>query len=145
MLTPSGNEVGEIDLRRAGYCQYCGIEGAHVELFRPETVPFESRPITFRTRLYYACGHLHFEACVREEARAEIWEQCEAQLRDRRKPDSMADGLPSQLGHDTSVEWRVMDRYCWFCGTHGKFNSMTRCTKCGELQRLYIRSAEGAS
>lgn len=130
MHTASGNEVAEADLPRAGFCQYCGVDGAHIELFRPETVPFESGPITFRTRAYYACGPLHFEACVREEGRAEIWEQ-----------------LPRELRHDMPVEWKAMDRYCWFCGTHGAvFKSMTRCSTCGELQRLYIRaSAVGAS
>ena len=137
MHTTSGNEVAEGDLPRAGYCQYCGIDGAHIELFRPETVPSESGPITFRTRAYYVCGRLHFEACVREEARAEIWEQYYAQVQDRRGHDSVAEGLPSQLSHDIPVEWKAMDRYCWFCGTHGAvFKSTTRCSKCGELQRL---------
>ena len=133
MFTTSGNELAEADLPSNGYCQYCGIAGAHVKLYRPESVPWEGGRITFRARAFYVCGRLHFEAAVRQEFRAEIHEQLESHTQ-------VSASVPR-------IEWKVMDRYCWLCGTHGAiFKSMTRCSKCGELQRLYIRPDEaGAS
>jgi len=132
MFTTSGYEVAEADLPSTGYCQYCGIAGAHVELFRPESVPWEGGRISFRARAFYVCGTDHFQTAVRQEARAEIHEQFEAQTQ------------VSATG--PRIEWKVMDRYCWLCGTHGAiFKSMTRCSKCGELQRLYIGPDEASA
>jgi hypothetical protein len=133
MFTTSGHELAEADLPRTGYCQYCGVAGAHLELFRLESAPWEGGRITFRARAYYVCGRDHFGAAVREEARAEIQEQVEAQTK--------------VSATEPTVEWKVMDRYCWLCGTHGAiFKSSPRCSQCGELQRLYIRADEaGAS
>jgi hypothetical protein len=132
MYTTSGQELAEADLPLAGYCQYCGITGAHVELFRPESAPWEGGRITFRARAYYVCGRDHFDAAVREEARAEIYEQFEAHT-----------GVSAA---ESRIEWKVTDRYCWLCGTHGAiFKSTTRCSKCGEIQRLYIRDAEAGA
>ena len=112
----------------------CGVEGAHFELFRPEDSPIVVGVIAWSARVYYVCGRTHFESAVREEARAELKDQSEAK-----------DGvLSTEAGSESSGEWMVMDRYCWFCGTHGAvFNSATRCSKCGELQRLCLREGEG--
>jgi hypothetical protein len=74
IYTVSGCELAEADLPFTGYCQYCGMAGAHVEFFRPESAPTKGGIITFRTRVYYVCGRDHFETVVREEARAEIHE-----------------------------------------------------------------------
>ena len=100
------------------------------------------------------CGRTHFEQAVREEARAEIHEQFEAKTQVLGVPGNVAASshtrpdqeLPAARAESRS-EWKVMDRYCWLCGTHGAiFKSATRCSKCGELQRLYIRDVEaGAS
>ena len=137
MYTASGGELPEADLPLTGYCQYCGIAGAHMELFRPESSPFDGGRITFRARVYYVCGRDHFETAVRVEARAEIHEQwcTQAQvLRVGGRDDSRV---------EPTIEWTVTDRYCWRCGTHGAvFKATTRCSKCGELQRLYIRDRE---
>ena len=132
MYTASGDEVAQADLPRMGYCQYCGINDAHIELFRPESVPWETGTLTFRTRAWYVCGSDHFESAVREEVRAELHEQFYAHTQ-------VSPGEPR-------MEWKVMDRYCWLCGTHGAiFRSTTRCSSCGELQRLYIRDTNAGS
>ena len=147
MYTASGHEVAAEELPRAGYCQYCGAEGAHVEPFRPESSSWQSGKFTFRTRAYYVCGRDHFDAAVREEVRAEVLEQFEAHqgasvtLRTEVEQLRNLAGLDVAAGDaERRLEWKVTDRYCWLCGEHGAlFKSTTRCRKCGELQRLYIR------
>ena len=140
MYTASGGELTEADLPRTGYCQYCGIAGAHIELFRPESAPFEGGRITFRARVFDVCRRDHFETALREEARAEIHEQFYSQAQVLRPGGSDASRV------EPTIEWTVTDRYCWRCGRHGVvFKSTTRCSKCGELQRLYIRDREGDS
>jgi len=79
--TTSGYDVSDVELPRTGYCQYCGLTPAHIEIFRSEGVHFGGAKFTFRARLYYVCGREHFETAVREEARAEIHEQWEAHTR----------------------------------------------------------------
>jgi hypothetical protein len=137
IYTASSGELPEADLPFTGYCQYCGIAGAHVELYRPESAPFIGGKITFRARAYYACRRDHFEAAVREEARAEIHEQYEAQVR------ALCLGGSDERRAEPAIVWTVTDRYCWRCGTHAEvFKATTRCSKCGELQRLYLRDNE---
>jgi hypothetical protein len=146
--TASGNQITQADLPRSGYCQYCGIDGAHVELFQAEGVSTVGGKITFRKRAYYACGRTHFDSAVREEIKAELRDQ----LGGKNETGVTAVGteavdLLSRIRQDLDVEpmdarseWKVMDRYCWCCGTHGAvFKSTTRCSNCGELQRLYLR------
>ena len=91
-------------------------------------------------------GDAHFETVVREEARADIHEQWHAEMQrlvvsgsasERAIAESYADSLTKPI-----PEWKVMDRHCWSCGTHGaSFVSTTRCAQCGELQRLYVKDA----
>src|SRR6478735_4655216 len=95
MYTTSGHELAAADLPRTGYCQYCGIAGAHVELFRPEGAPWQGGTITFRARAYYVCGRAHFETAVREEARSEIHEQFETQTRTLGTPGCAGGGQDS--------------------------------------------------
>ena len=150
--TVSENEVAHVDLPRTGYCQYCGVEGAHFELFQPEGFAVGGgRTIGLRARIYYVCGHDHFDNAVREEARAELKDQWFGVLRDRwfEVTDGAAEARLPRLEQERVIaqasrgEWKVIDRYCWFCGTHGAaFKSATRCSKCGKLQRLYLRECE---
>jgi hypothetical protein len=88
---------------------------------------------------------------VREEARVEIEEQChEARNVIVSAEAGAVEGLHARrekelliAGAESAGAWKVMDRYCWFCGTRGAvFTSASRCSKCGELQRLYVREDE---
>jgi hypothetical protein len=151
--TRLGNQVAQIKLPRTGYCQYCGIKEAHVELYRPEGVSLLRITIAFCARAYYVCGRDHFENAIREEARAEIAEQLNEAAELFLDPNAgTSEGLRARQEEDvliaravSPVEWTVKDRYCWRCGTHGAvFKSETRCSKCGELQRLYVPEAKRA-
>jgi hypothetical protein len=147
MDTASGRELDEADLALAGFCQYCGVGDAHAKSWRCEFESIDGGRLKGRTRVFYACGLDHFESAVREESVAEIRELLDAPSgtagvergATNGPPDPGAQGVPSSPPGRT-IEWRVMDRYCWSCGTHGAlFESTTPCSKCGERQRLYLR------
>jgi hypothetical protein len=118
-----------------------------------ETPSFEGKTFRFRARVYYTCGSSHFEKTIAEEIRAEIAEQwtelttgvfsqqtgTTKHLHASAKEHSQS--VPAE-GAESRRKWKVEDRYCWFCGTHGSvFESLSRCSNCGELQRLYLRES----
>ena len=74
----SGRELDEAALPATGYCQYCGIAGAHVEFWRFEIEPIDAGRVRGRMRVFYACGHEHLQSTVREEAVAELRELLDA-------------------------------------------------------------------
>ena len=128
VYTRMGNQVDPMQLPRTGYCQWCGRPGAQFETFRPES----SARITFRTKVWFVCGPGHLSSVIREEG--------------VRREDARDSGEPEVVvpNEKTIAPWKVRDRYCWRCGTHRDVTiSATRCSTCGELQRLYIREGEG--
>ena len=150
VYTRMGNQVDPVQLPRTGYCQWCGRPGAQFETFRPEGWP--PAQIAFRTRAWFVCGREHRDSAIGEEIRAELQEQWD----DMQARRAAATGVPREDVRDsgepglavsngkTPGPWKVMDRYCWRCGTHRDVTtSATRCSTCGELQRLYIREGEG--